>query len=369
MSDLSIASINGLADRWAEIIWAVSWQFCVLAAVVLVIHWLLYRAAPNWRYWLWQILAIKLLLMPFWTAAMPWKTSVDTSTTEVVTDHNQRPASKVNQMASVVHPPSSQPAEKPAPGSHPAGDSTRTIPLATGDRATVSPPSKTPPAHVDSGSLKITATRPEVVPPALPIPIALENPPDHSRLSWQAWLMLAWVVGVLCCSGRIFAQGMALHRRLRQTEPADAGLINLVRESAARLGVHRLPDVRVINLAVSPFVCGLWRPRLIVPQELINSFTAEQLELVLLHELAHIRRRDLILGWIPEFGKILFFFHPVVHFLGVQVRFERELACDQLAMVSSGRDAATYADTLVRVVGQFSSSDAFPLAAVESPQI
>lgn len=369
MSDPGIASINELAERWAEIIWAVSWQFCVLAAVVLVIHWSLYRAAPNWRYWLWQILAVKLLLMPFWTAAMPWRSSADASTTAVVSDHIQRPA-KANRAASVVHPPSGQSVGTPPSDSHSAGNSTLAIPLETGAQAAVSPLSKIPPAHGDAGPLKInTATRPEVVPVALPGPIALENPPDHSRLRWQVWLMLAWVVGVLYCGGRIVAQGMALHRRLRQTEPADAGLINLVRESAARLGVQRLPDVRVINLAVSPFVCGLWRPRLIVPHELINSFTAEQFELVLLHELAHIRRRDLIWGWIPEFGKILFFFHPVVHFLNNQVQFERELACDQLAMVSSGRDAATYADTLVRVVGQFSGSDAFPLAAVESPQI
>src|SRR5215218_3091476 len=73
MSNLDYESINGVAAQWAEIMWTVSWQFCVLGLAVLVVHWSLRRAAPNWRYWLWQILAIKLLLMPFWTAAAPWK--------------------------------------------------------------------------------------------------------------------------------------------------------------------------------------------------------------------------------------------------------------------------------------------------------
>lgn len=73
MTNFNQQSVNAVAARWAEIIWAVSWQFCILGLIVVMVHWSLRRAAPNWRYWLWQILAIKLLLMPFWTATAPWK--------------------------------------------------------------------------------------------------------------------------------------------------------------------------------------------------------------------------------------------------------------------------------------------------------
>jgi beta-lactamase regulating signal transducer with metallopeptidase domain len=97
-------------------------------------------------------------------------------------------------------------------------------------------------------------------------------------------------------------------------------------------------------------VCGLWRRTLVLPHDLLAALTPDQLRQVLLHELAHIRRGDLLWGWLPEIARMVWFFHPVSYWVGSRIRLERELACDQLAMALSGQNAATYAETLVRVV-------------------
>jgi beta-lactamase regulating signal transducer with metallopeptidase domain len=76
---------------------------------------------------------------------------------------------------------------------------------------------------------------------------------------------------------------------------------------------------------------------------------------VLAHELAHLKRRDLIWGWLPEVARLVYWFHPVAHWTVRQVRLERELACDQVVMVALGHSAPAYAETLVRVVSLFSS--------------
>ncbi len=67
----TILHLNQWAAIWAELMWAVLWQSTLLIVVVALIARLLRRASPVVRYWLWQIVAIKLLLMPFWTLAIP----------------------------------------------------------------------------------------------------------------------------------------------------------------------------------------------------------------------------------------------------------------------------------------------------------
>jgi beta-lactamase regulating signal transducer with metallopeptidase domain len=79
------------------------------------------------------------------------------------------------------------------------------------------------------------------------------------------------------------------------------------------------------------------------------------LEPIVAHELAHVKRRDLAWGWIPEIARTVYFFHPVAHWASNRVRLERELTCDQWAIADSGRSPAEYADTLVRVLASATS--------------
>jgi beta-lactamase regulating signal transducer with metallopeptidase domain len=100
-----------------------------------------------------------------------------------------------------------------------------------------------------------------------------------------------------------------------------------------------------------------------MPAGLAPSLSPTELRHVLLHELAHLRRRDLVWGWISELARVVYFFHPVVHWIAYRARLERELACDQLAMSHSGHDAQEYASTLVRVVSHASEPTVFKTAA------
>ena len=88
------------------------------------------------------------------------------------------------------------------------------------------------------------------------------------------------------------------------------------------------------------------------------SLGAAERRQVILHELAHVKRRDLPWGWPVEIARIVYFFHPLVYWVAHQLRLERELACDQLAMARSGHTAADYAQTLVQVVSHVSQPPA-----------
>src|SRR5205823_42031 len=95
-------------------------------------------------------------------------------------------------------------------------------------------------------------------------------------------------------------------------------------------------------------------PTLVLPCGLIGALDPFQWRQVLLHELAHIKRGDLLWGWVPEIARLLYWFHPVAHWAANRIRLERELACDAIAMAHGGLDAAGYAAILVQVVSHAS---------------
>jgi beta-lactamase regulating signal transducer with metallopeptidase domain len=121
--------------------------------------------------------------------------------------------------------------------------------------------------------------------------------------------------------------------------------------------------VVITELECSPFVCADGGGTLVVPGELSRTLDVGDLEQIAAHELAHLKRNDLLWGWIPELARIAYFFHPVAHWAARQIRLERELACDQLAMLDSGRSAAEYAATLVRVLSTAASPNILRISA------
>jgi beta-lactamase regulating signal transducer with metallopeptidase domain len=100
-----------------------------------------------------------------------------------------------------------------------------------------------------------------------------------------------------------------------------------------------------------------------LPRGLAASLSRGPLTAVLVHELAHIKRRDLVWDWIPTLARVLYAFHPVAHSIAFRARLERELACDQAAMLITGQDAARYASTLVDVVTRSSEPPAIRSAS------
>jgi len=86
----------------------------------------------------------------------------------------------------------------------------------------------------------------------------------------------------------------------------------------------------------SPALCGCWRPRLLLPPGFGRQFSARELQFVFLHELAHVRRRDLWLNWLVAGLQVVHWFNPLLWFGFARWRMDRELACDALALEAAG---------------------------------
>ncbi len=90
---------------------------------------------------------------------------------------------------------------------------------------------------------------------------------------------------------------------------------------------------------------GFLKPVILVPASMISGLSPEQIYAILAHELAHIRRNDYIINVIQTLIETIFFFHPAIWYISVQIRKERENACDDIAVELTG-DKVNYAKTL-----------------------
>jgi uncharacterized protein (TIGR03435 family) len=190
--------------------------------------------------------------------------------------------------------------------------------------------------------------------------------PEAPRMAWleqvQRWALPVWSVGVLLLSVRLM-WGYAHSRALRRAAASsDERALALVASLAGRVGLTRPVRVLVSSIADGPCVIGWLRPAILLPPAAAMGLTPQQLEAVLAHELAHVKRNDYLVNMIQVVAETLFFYHPVVWWVSKQMRIERELCCDDIAVRSCG-DAVGYARALTALARQRLAAPELSVAA------
>ncbi len=184
----------------------------------------------------------------------------------------------------------------------------------------------------------------------------------NAFLSSRNWTRFAVVMWVLVALGLLVRLALAFVRAQRAANRATLVTDEFVRveiERASRaLGVTRWIDLAVSSEVAVPLVFGLSNPRIILPVS-AQEWSRERLSVVLLHEIAHIRRRDCASMLFARAMSSLLWFHPLVAMLARDVRRESERACDQLVL-STGVRGSDYAEHLVSIARLSSLRD--PLA-------
>ena len=187
-------------------------------------------------------------------------------------------------------------------------------------------------------------TEAEAVPAALTMKTELTW---RERLAaWVPCLPWAWLLGVALMSLR-WGTGLWQLQRLR-TQGVQPGpepwQVQLDRWSQS-WGLRRRVRLLVSERIGSPATLGFFKPVILMPASLLTGLSPAQWEAILLHELAHIRRADYAIRMIQSLIEILFFYHPLVWWVGKDLAHEREACCDDQAVAACG-DALRYAQAL-----------------------
>jgi beta-lactamase regulating signal transducer with metallopeptidase domain len=163
------------------------------------------------------------------------------------------------------------------------------------------------------------------------------------------WLVLGWLAGVGILSTRLVA-GWQDIRRLRRTARQTVGhpWPERLAELAQRLGIRQTIALVESSLVEVPAVLGWVRPVILLPASALTGLTPAQLEAILVHELAHIRRHDYLVNFVQVIIETLFFYHPAAWWISARMRQEREHCCDDRAVSVCG-DRIGYARALTRL--------------------
>jgi beta-lactamase regulating signal transducer with metallopeptidase domain len=168
--------------------------------------------------------------------------------------------------------------------------------------------------------------------------------PDLDRIA--PGITIVWLAGVALLLARMAGGWWTVRRLHRAALAADASRWQVAcRRIAFRLGLPAAAHVVESTLVDVPAVVGWLRPAILLPVAALSTLTPSQVEAILAHELAHIRRHDYLVNVLQTLAETVLFYHPAVWWVSKRIRMEREHCCDDIAVAVCG-DALNYAEAL-----------------------
>jgi len=303
-----VFSLSGVLLRFFAWLVRSSLQASVLICLILAVQALLRRKlAPRWHYGLWLLVLARLVV--------PWTPESSLSVFNLLPSWQRGPAALAP--SNLADGPSVTSYEKPSTGTIEEGvapDAGETSPGILQDQ-------RRPAPHFPFGMLQ---------------PL--------------------WLAGVLVFAAYALAQNLSLLTRVKRERPlTDQGILDMLEDCKAEMGVRAPLAVVETPKVRSPSLLGFVRPRLLVPEGMIQTLSPDELRFVFLHEMAHLKRWDIAVNWLITALQVLHWFNPLIWYAFYRVRADRELACDALVLSHTEPERShEYGRTIVNLLERFS---------------
>jgi len=328
---MTAVEILGPGLAW---LWRTTWQASVLVVLVMLAQWLFRsKLTPHWRYTLWWLVLIRLML-----PLAPGSTFSIFNVVKVAVEGTQ----SAPQSRALI-----------------PGESLRENRLA---RASHLQPS--PVAMAESASATTNMIVDRTVPEArLGVSQSSASAVPQSSALLVLWgLAGIWVTGIALVVSRLIWGNLSFARRLRRRAPiADPALLGLLEECRRMVGVFQPRALIETPEVDSPALFGCFRVNLLLPLKMAETFSPAELRHVFLHELSHVRRWDVPVNWLMTLAQIVHWFNPVIWLAFSRMRADRELACDALALsLIKEEENQPYGQTIIKFLEGFVRPAAVP---------
>ncbi len=347
--------ITPFANTFHAWIWEHTWQVTILIALTFLLHILLRKhISREWLAWLWLIPMVRLFL----------PTVPESSVSFFNLQH--RLGKTPDALAPAFPSPDWHHALETtkSPSGIPARDTTQQT-ASEGETPTIARSINnaderlTNPHSGDQAA--INQATPITETPSPPIGAVASLPEDDLGPKWPRFLLPGiWTLGFALGIGRVLCRAYRQHRVIQglpELEHEEGGLI--VQQACQHLGLKPVA-LRSSSTVSAPALSTIGRPTLLMPEPLLPELTERDWKHIAYHELAHLKRRDSLVGWVMELGCWLHWFNPLVWLMRRQLFVDRELASDAFAVRHlSPSHAQAYGRTLLKVVEHHRSQAPF----------
>ena len=295
-----------LLPGWAVLLSKVT----VLLTSAWIVHLCLARVNPRWRVLLWRGVPVGLVLLMVWSFGLPeWEVSVTAPQVEV------------------------------------AATTSASVPTEHAITAADLPSESVGMELIEQ--VELTESPAEFLAPVSSVVPAATEPAGVS-LSWQTIVLITWGLGGVLLLTRLAIGYVRLARFLSALHEVPGWVLDEVQSVAAVIGGSCSVSVRSSEVFGVPFVCGLWRSVLVLPERMCELDCRPQLRAVLAHELSHVASSDFRWNVVLELATILLWFHPLVWRMGAAHRAACDGVCDAVSVSFLG-DVHGYCRTLAQV--------------------
>ncbi|MFH1614635.1 MAG: M56 family metallopeptidase [Planctomycetota bacterium] len=183
----------------------------------------------------------------------------------------------------------------------------------------------------------------------IPVESAITASSVTASLSWQGFAFLGWLAVVIAMALLLIQRMFFVRGLLAQSKDPSDSMIGAFHHCQQQMKIREKVNLKLSPVAASPSVCGLFRPTILIPQNLPSKLNREDLRSILLHELAHIKRGDLAISLVQTILQIAYFYNPLLWMANAIIRKVREQAVDEMVLVAMGERAEDYPETLLNI--------------------
>lgn len=224
-------------------------------------------------------------------------------------------------------------------------------------------------AHSSQKEVRSVAEIQALSPQRANLPATLPTAPTSSALaspiSFSTMASVIWLAGLVISLLIIWRRHRKFSRWINSQPVFEDGRVkNLLNECRPMMRVRCEVGIVRAPQPATPALFGWRRPRLLLPDGLCEKLEPRELRMILLHELAHVKRADILLNWIIIFVRSLHWFNPLVWLALRRLRADRELVCDAVVMSHLGADERRlYGNTMIKLLDDFSGAGFCPSLA------
>ncbi|MBV7508578.1 DUF4309 domain-containing protein [Bacillus sp. sid0103] len=185
---------------------------------------------------------------------------------------------------------------------------------------------------------------------------ALADPSIKGAIFNYDTAAVLWIIGVSSALLFILCVNILMMAKLKKCSSCEReDLIEILEAEKSRLKVNSKVEIIYNNFSKSPAVYGVIRPKILIPEELIDKLTPEELRFILSHELTHIRNKDLAVNTLLMFVKAIYWFNPLIWYSLNQIKQDCELACDAAVLNTlKTEEVKKYGQTMINMLRLFS---------------